>query len=183
MTPTTDQFEAYQNIFSYFKLPDIILNFSRKGKRVQGFFAPKRWGRGDNVVHEISVNPDASHAQDIKHVMATFVHEMAHLWQQEFGKVPRGGYHNKQWGDKMKEIGLYPSNTGEEGGKETGQQMTHYIIVGGGGMISLLKLCRKNTCCHLRHFYSLRIFRRPKQKPSIHALSARQIYGGRRVCR
>ena len=31
----------------------------------------------------------------------------------------------------MKAIGLQPSNTGAVGGKETGQQMTHYIIAGG----------------------------------------------------
>jgi hypothetical protein len=29
------------------------------------------------------------------------------------------------------EIGLQPSSTGEEGGKETGQAMSHYIIPGG----------------------------------------------------
>jgi hypothetical protein len=28
-------------------------------------------------------------------------------------------------------IGLMPSNTGEPGGKRTGQQMTHYVIEGG----------------------------------------------------
>ena len=31
----------------------------------------------------------------------------------------------------MIEIGLMPSHTGEPGGKQTGQSMTHYIIDGG----------------------------------------------------
>jgi DNA gyrase inhibitor GyrI len=31
----------------------------------------------------------------------------------------------------MKEIGLQPSTTGEKGGKETGQTVSHYIIPGG----------------------------------------------------
>jgi hypothetical protein len=31
----------------------------------------------------------------------------------------------------MKAIGLYPSNSGMVGGKETGQQMSHYIIPDG----------------------------------------------------
>ena len=31
----------------------------------------------------------------------------------------------------MKAIGLHPSDTGEAGGKETGQKMAHYIIPGG----------------------------------------------------
>jgi len=31
----------------------------------------------------------------------------------------------------MKEIGLQPSTTGQPGGKETGQSVTHYIVAGG----------------------------------------------------
>ena len=31
----------------------------------------------------------------------------------------------------MEDIGLMPSSTGEEGGKRTGQKMSHYIIPGG----------------------------------------------------
>jgi predicted RNA-binding Zn-ribbon protein involved in translation (DUF1610 family) len=31
----------------------------------------------------------------------------------------------------MKEVGLQPSATGEAGGKETGQRMSHYVIAGG----------------------------------------------------
>src|SRR2546430_12513985 len=58
---------------------------------------------------------------------------MAHLWQHHFGTPPRGGgyYHNREWAAKMKEIGLYPSSTGAAGGKETGQNMSHYVIAGG----------------------------------------------------
>ena len=43
----------------------------------------------------------------------------------------RSGYHNKEWGTLMKRVGLYPSNTGQPGGKETGQSVSHYIIDGG----------------------------------------------------
>lgn len=52
---------------------------------------------------------------------------MCHLWQHHFGKPGRSRYHNKEWADKMRSIGLVPSNTGEEGGKDTGDQMTHFI--------------------------------------------------------
>ena len=34
-------------------------------------------------------------------------------------------------GAKMKRIGLYPSHTAEPGGRETGDQMQHYVIAGG----------------------------------------------------
>lgn len=143
MEPTKIQFGNYQRIFSYFnhelfrdELPNIMLNLSRKGKNVGGFFAPKRWSGPDMdngsliVTHEISLNPEG-YAKEPRLLMSILVHEMVHLWQCEFGKEPRGGYHNKQWGDKMEEIGLMPSNTGQPGGKRTGQQMAHYIIEGG----------------------------------------------------
>ena len=139
MTPTVNQFESFQNIFSYFnaelfkgELPEVILNFSRKKKSVQGYFSWDRWAGMDGKMHEISLNPDASHALDLKEVFQTMVHEMYHLWQHVHGKKTRPGYHDKQWGAKMKEVGLYPSDTGQEGGKETGQRMADYAIRGGG---------------------------------------------------
>jgi hypothetical protein len=38
---------------------------------------------------------------------------------------------NRQWADKMEEIGLMASDTGSEGGKRTGAKITHYVIRGG----------------------------------------------------
>lgn len=58
-------------------------------------------------------------------------HEMAHVRQQTHGSPPRSSYHDRQWAAKMKEIGLQPSTTGEPGGIEAGQSVTHYIIPGG----------------------------------------------------
>jgi hypothetical protein len=52
---------------------------------------------------------------------------MVHLWQHHFGKPPRKSYHDKEWARKMREIGLIPTATGEIGGKETGQKMSHLI--------------------------------------------------------
>lgn len=62
---------------------------------------------------------------------STLVHEMCHLWQEDFGKPSRGGYHNRQWADKMIQVGLMPTDTGEPGGQLTGQRVTHYIIPDG----------------------------------------------------
>lgn len=95
-------------------------------KRSEKLFGdPNGWDRG-----EIALNPEAWVRQTDKHILSILVHEMCHHWQSSFGKEPRGGYHNRQWGTEMKRVGLYPSNTGEPGGKETGQQMTHYILPG-----------------------------------------------------
>jgi predicted SprT family Zn-dependent metalloprotease len=133
---TTSQYQAVQNIYAYFneamfggKLNNCLLNFSRKSK-AYGFFAPERWSGSDApAIHEISLNPEYLKREPIE-VISTLVHEMVHLWQADFGK-PSPGYHNKEWAAKMKEIGLYPSSTGAEGGKETGKNCSHYIIKGG----------------------------------------------------
>ena len=136
---TTLQFKTLDDLYLFYnehifsgQLPECIVNMSRKGGSY-GFFAPERW-KGENVekkiIHEISINPDFMDRPD-KDWHSTLVHEMRHLWQEDFGKPSRNNYHNKQWAAKMIEIGLMPSDTGEPGGKTTGQQMTHYILDGG----------------------------------------------------
>lgn len=134
--PTRDQFGAYALAFDYFnealfngELPRCILNFSR-GAQFNGFFAPLRWARTDGRTHEISLNPDVLH-RPAKATMATLVHEMVHLWQQEHGKPSRTGYHNREWADRMEMVGLMPSDSGLPEGKRTGQRVTHYVIDGG----------------------------------------------------
>ncbi len=136
--PTPAQFNAYSLAFDYFnaelfggQLPDCLLNFSRAAT-FRGFFAPSRWAdrKGGKVVHEISLNPDLLR-QPAEDIMGTLVHEMAHLWHEHFGKPSRCGYHNREWADKMEEIGLMPSSTGQPDGKRMGQRMDHYTITGG----------------------------------------------------
>lgn len=136
--PTTEQFTAYQAMYAYFnrvlfagQLAPVILNFSRASARTLGFFAPKRWGRGADSTHEISLCPSYLALRPPKETASTLVHEMAHAWQEEHGKPGRGRYHNQEWADKMKAIGLQPTATGELGGPETGDSMTHVIVKGG----------------------------------------------------
>ncbi len=86
------------------------------------------------------MNPAFFAVVPVMGTLSTIAHEMAHLWQQHFGDPGRRGYHNKEWGRKMKEIGLMPSNTGKPGGRQTGEQMTHYIIEGGRFEVSAKKL-------------------------------------------
>lgn len=134
--PTKEQYSAYQGMFDYFnkslfgnKLSNVILSFSRAANS-RGFFAPQRWRGGDKVTHEIALNPQSLQRESFI-ALSTLVHEMAHLWQEEYGEPSRTGYHNKEWAEQMESIGLMPSHTGEEGGKRTGQNMTHFIIKGG----------------------------------------------------
>ena len=73
-------------------------------------------------------------------ILSTLAHEMAHVWQQAHGTPPRRSYHDRQWAAKMHEIGLHPSSTGEPGGKETGQKVSHYILPGGAYARAYAKL-------------------------------------------
>ncbi|MDR2784639.1 MAG: SprT-like domain-containing protein [Treponema sp.] len=133
---TTVQFKTLDDLYKFYNealfggmLADCIVNMSRHNGTF-GFFAAGRWmaeGKGEkNLAHEISLNPDYLDRPDIEW-HATFVHEMVHLWQQDFGHPSRAAYHNKEWAWKMDEVGLVPSDTGEPGGKKTGQNMHHYI--------------------------------------------------------
>jgi hypothetical protein len=135
--PTEEQFRAYQAIFDHFNrslfadsLPSVLLNFSRHA-RSYGFFAPERWESAKQQTHEISLNPQHLLTRPPIEVASTLAHEMVHLWHWEHGKHQGRGYHDRQWADKMDEIGLAPSHTGKPGGRRVGFRMTHYIKPGG----------------------------------------------------
>lgn len=138
--PTESGYGMLQEAFDHFneclfdgELPQVYLTLSASG-RSRGYFCSERFESRDGdkaFTHEIALNPDAFEGRTDEQIFSTLAHEMCHVWQEEFGKQTRRGYHDRQWAAKMKEIGLHPSNTGEPGGKETGQQMTHYVLDGG----------------------------------------------------
>jgi len=135
---TKRQFNTLEDLFNFYnetlfksELPPCLVNLSRH-RGAHGFFAPERWHERENgeAIHEISLNPDTM-TRPAREWQSTLVHEMAHLWQAAHGKPSRNGYHNRQWANKMKTVGLMPTDTGAPGGKTTGQSMSHYIIEGG----------------------------------------------------
>jgi hypothetical protein len=146
--PTSAQYEAFQAAFDHFnrelfdgELPTVMLTFSRKS-RAKGFFAPDRWEDAEvgSKVSEIALNPDLFNSRTARDTASTVVHEMVHLWQEVFGKPSRRGYHNKEWADRMEELGLMPSTTGEPGGKRVGQSVTHYVVDSGRFVRAFSKL-------------------------------------------
>jgi hypothetical protein len=139
LKPTREQFNAYRGAFRHFnkelfegQLPEVILNFSRHAKSL-GFFSPNRWVAMDDATttHEITLNPDHLLDRTARETASTLVHELCHLWRHLNGKPPRKGYHDRQWAQRMKDLGLHPSSTGQPGGAEVGEKMTHYIVDGG----------------------------------------------------
>jgi predicted SprT family Zn-dependent metalloprotease len=113
-------------------LPDVFITYQRRANSA-GYFSPDRFsGRVAKFGrHELALNPDGFIGQSDEQIVQTLVHEMTHAWQHHHGKPPARGYHNREWADKMKEIGLQPSSTGMVGGKETGSRMSDYVIPGG----------------------------------------------------
>lgn len=106
-----------------------VLNQKSRGRNLKSV---KVWTIKIKKSHidEIALNPDTFVRQTDKEILSTLVHEMVHQWQFVYGKPGRGRYHNRQWADKMESIGLMPSDTGQPGGKRTGQNMSDYIIQG-----------------------------------------------------
>lgn len=137
--PTKRQYSYLDGAYDFFNkalfndtLPRCLITMQRHG-RSRGFFHGERFVRSDGieVADEIALNPALFRTRTTEETLSTLVHEMAHLWQHHLGTPPRTCYHNKEWADKMDSLGLIASNTGEPGGKRTGQQMTHYIEPGG----------------------------------------------------
>jgi hypothetical protein len=145
---TRAEYGAFQKAYDFFNrelfggsLPDVLVTLQRHA-RAYGYFAPERFtGRTEQTAaHELALNPDGFIGRTDELILSTLAHEMAHVWQQSHGTPPRRSYHDREWAAKMKEIGLQPSTTGEPGGKETGQSVTHYIAPGGAYAAAFAKL-------------------------------------------
>ena len=138
-SPTVKNYTTINEAYNFFNrqlfdgiLPGCLITLQRQYGSY-GYFAQDRFVAADkqNVTDEIALNPSHFNDHSAEQVLSTLVHEMAHLWQHHYGKTSRPGYHNREWAAKMREFGLIPSSTGEEGGNETGQKMSHYIATGG----------------------------------------------------
>jgi len=138
MTPTKQCYDEFQQAYRYFNrrlfdgaLPECLITLQRKG-RTLGYFCHNRFvNHEDQQADEIALNPAYFAARTVTGVLSTLVHEMVHLWQYHYAAPGRKGYHNLEWAARMKILGLYPSDTGEPGGRETGDRVTHYIVEDG----------------------------------------------------
>lgn len=136
--PTIETYKELEHAYVFFnerlfdnQLPPCLITLQRE-KRTLGYHSPARFVNADGEkIDELALNPSYFGVRSIKQTLSTLVHEQAHAMMDVLGKHTRRGYHCREWGKIMKSVGLYPSNTGKYGGKETGQQMSHYIIKGG----------------------------------------------------
>jgi predicted SprT family Zn-dependent metalloprotease len=115
------------------QLPPAIITLQRKAGS-HGYYSERRFeGRSDGAseTDEIALNPGTFAGRSDQQILSTLVHEMCHHWQAHFGNPGRGRYHNQEWADKMESLGLVATHTGEPGGKNVGQRMTHYVVIDG----------------------------------------------------
>lgn len=133
--PTRETYDRLQQACDHFNkalfegtLPNALITLQRR-KGTYGYFASAKFQRDDGkAADEIALNPARFHNRPLKEILATLVHEMVHLWQHHQGEPGRGRYHNREWAEKMKSIGLQPTDTGSEGGNEIGESVGHFII-------------------------------------------------------
>lgn len=141
VSPSLSQYGDFQSAYEFLNLqlfggnlPDVMLTLTRT-RHANGYIIPEGFRPqgetskedGDTVA-EISINPETFQRRTAAEVLSTLAHEMVHFEQHLAKKASTGGYHNRDWGTRMKRIGLYPSHTGQPGGEETGVRMTHYIV-------------------------------------------------------
>jgi hypothetical protein len=153
---TQVEYRVFQEAYDFFNqelfgagLPHLLVTLQRKAHS-EGYFAPRRFnGRLEkSTVHELALNPDCFTGQSDQKILSTLVHEQAHVWQETFGHPSRRGYHNREWANKMKEVGLQPSSTGQPGGNETGQPMRDYVIENGPYALAYQKLAARGFQLH-----------------------------------
>ena len=108
-------------------MPEVLLTVKGKA-RVFGYYKQRAFiSHAGEIVDEIAVNPTFFATHGFKELLQTLAHEMCHQWQQNYGTPSIRSYHNREFAEKMKSIGLIPSTTGEKGGKETGQKIADYM--------------------------------------------------------
>lgn len=136
MKPTPELYQLLQDAYDYFnahlfnnELPQCLITLQRKRGKAGYFWAEifkTRNEDDDSTISEIALNPE-TFDRDERWVLSVLAHEMCHAWQEYQGeKQSRNGYHNKEWADKMLEIGLKPVSI-DQPGKMTGQRVSHEI--------------------------------------------------------
>lgn len=133
-SPTVSFYGELQKAYDQFngalfegKLPPCLITL-RSSNHAYGYHHTKRFvsPRGE-FLDELGLHPGFFTLRPVEEVLSTLVHEMVHHWQGHFGAQTRSNPHNREWGQKMKQVGLIPSNTALPGGKVTGRTMSHYI--------------------------------------------------------
>jgi predicted SprT family Zn-dependent metalloprotease len=144
LNPVKEMSDALVAAFDHFneklfdgKLPRTMVMFTRNSKVTGGYFSEKKWFNSDGAaVHEITINANNMVEGNDVMLHEVLIHEMLHEWQHEFGKPSRPGYHNQEWAEKAKAVGLKPSSANDPE-CETGDRISTKLIEGGKAMLTI----------------------------------------------
>lgn len=138
--PAIEEADALTSAFEYLNevlfgdsLPMVKLSLTRNPRVKKGHFAENAWVDEDGKEwHEIAINAQwYAEVQDWTLAMTTLVHEMGHLEQSHKGTAGRESYHNKEYVDRMRSLGVdsLDVHTGEPA--TSGDRVTSALIPGG----------------------------------------------------
>jgi hypothetical protein len=155
LQPTKQTYEELEQAFDHFnrelfegKLPRPMLTLQRQANSYGYFSAHQFQNLEKQQAHEIALNP-SYFIRPIQETLNVLVREMISLDQALHSeKPPRHRYRNKEWAAKCKAIGLWPSDTGQPGGKETGDGVLTYVIAGGPFDLACTKLLDDKFTLH-----------------------------------
>ena len=137
MGVTSRQYNSFQKAYAFFnrklfggELPEVLITLQRQA-HMYGYFSQAKFEHREReeAIDEIALNPDLFAGHTDEDILSTLAHEMVHVWQAYEGHPSRNGYHNHEWAEKAKSIGLLPFNV--KGGGEVGQQIDHVVEQGG----------------------------------------------------
>ena len=124
------------------RLPRCLVTLHRH-RGAYGYF-PGKWFNsrdGKEVTDEIALNPAHFRGQKMGESLSNLAHEMCHHEQCHFGKPGGRIYHNEEWADMMKAIGLIPAKTRESVGKPR-REVSHYVVPGGPFALACAELVK-----------------------------------------
>lgn len=157
-SPTHEVYAAYEKAYAALNrdlfgggLP-LPLKTLRGSKSSDGHVWPGRFeDENGNLVMELAVRP-AERDTDPCEVLISLAHQMVRVWQQNFGskKPSRPNYHNSEFADKAKEIGLEISVPGGRDGQVTGDRIELTAVSGGAFERAADKLLNKGWALPLR---------------------------------
>jgi hypothetical protein len=149
-SPTQEVYAAYEKAFNALnrdlfagELPHPFKTL-RGNKSSDGHVWPGRFeDQEGNPVIELAVRPAAKDA-DPQDLLGGLTHQMLRVWQQTLGskKPSRPNYHNREFADKAKEIGLSVSVPGGREGQVTGDRVELAAIPGGAFEKAVARLLR-----------------------------------------
>lgn len=104
-------FDRFNQKFFQKQLLLCLLSFEQTNRKTLGHYVLDRNGIG--VKDNINLNSIHLSRRNLWESLATLLHEMAHQWQENYGKVNKGDYHNKEFIQKMEGFGLSYNSKGQ----------------------------------------------------------------------